>query len=281
MSKFVVSRVVAVAAAMLALGFAGRVMAQRTDPKERPDDRGKETREAADPAVQPGQINQVDRMVANQLLEMSQGEIELANFALKHSQNEEIRKFAQMMIQDHTNLNNQLERFASPGLIRTADRPASPQLESTTGPQPGPTTEQPAAPPAQPGTTAAAPDRPAVNPTQPIPGEPGARDAAHEGMFVQVCQDVSQQIGAGIQRELGQFQGADFDRAYLGQQFWGHVVFIATAQGAGKHVSPELKQVVDQGATTADKHLADCRKLIRDLSANIARGQGNETTPRR
>ncbi len=99
---------------------------------------------------------------------------------------------------------------------------------------------------------------------------------------MELQKEIGDQIVSSIEKQLGQFQGADFDRAYLGQQFWGHVVFIANAQAAEKHASGELKQVISEGSQTAEKHLEECRRLIRDLSANVARGNtGAETQPRR
>jgi hypothetical protein len=40
-----------------------------------------------------------------------------------------------------------------------------------------------------------------------------------------------------------------------------------------------MRIALPNGPLAAEKHLDHCRKLIRDLSSNVARG--NETTPRR
>jgi predicted outer membrane protein len=269
MRKLLTKRGLAIAAAMLAFGFVGRATA--ADPAAPAANPGTEARNPADPAGQPAETSHVDQMVADQLLEMSRGEVELANFALKHSQNEEVRRFAQMMVQDHTNLNNQLERFASPGLRGNADRPAG---------QPGTNTAPPPATTGAPGATIGTPPGAATAP----PAATDTREATDnkangDQIGIQVCEDISRNIGAGVEKELSQFQGIDFDRAYIGQQFWGHVVFMGAARGAENHVSANLKQVLNEGTTTAGKHLEDCRKLIRDLSSNVARG--NETAPPR
>jgi predicted outer membrane protein len=246
-----------VAVAILAVGFTSRTFGQQNDPAARPD--------SADRAGQPGQPGQqgqhIDQMVANQAFEMSKGEIDLANFALKRTQNEEVRRFAQMMIEDHTNLNNQLAKFASPELTQNAGKEANPAQPGTT---PGSTAREPA----QPGAL-----------SERNPADRGTETAAGANPHGQICEDIGAQIGSRIEKELGQYQGSDFDRAYTGQQFWGHVTFVGFSRGAEKHVSKDLQQVLDQGATTAEKHLEHCRTLIRNLSANVARG--NETTPRR
>ena len=91
--------------------------------------------------------------------------------------------------------------------------------------------------------------------------------------------DVSNQVVANIERELAQYQGMDFDRAFLGQQFWGHVSFIAATKASGKQVSSDLRRLLTQAVTDADKQLDDCRKLIRSLPSSVARAP--EKTPRR
>ena len=267
---------VALAAAVLAVGLSGRALAQRNDPNSRNDQQSNESRQTADRAGAEGQKEgNIDRIVADQLLTMSTGEVQLANFALQHTQSDAVRQFAQMMIQDHNKLNTELERFANPALVKALG-----QVSRQTG-QPGqPGAAQPGqlVQPGQPGATAAA------QPGAAQPGERNATDVAGGGSSgvegVKICEDIGKQIGSLVTRELGQYQGSDFDRAYAGQQFWGHVHFIGVAKGAENHVSADLKQVLNQGATTAEQHLEHCRRLIRDLSTNVARG-ATETTPRR
>jgi len=286
-----------VAAAVLAAGITSRAFGQQNDPNARPDNRAASGPADAREGGDRGQENHLDRMVANQLLEMSKGEVALANFALQHTQNDQVKQFAQQMIEDHTNLNNQLAKFASPELAQGATGPGNQpgNAPGRTGPgtQPGNTPPRPGTTgpgsvgpggaPAAAGqpTTGSEPGRGAAQPGQPPnPNATGrGSETASGDKGAELCEDIGKQMGSNITRELNQYQGSDFDRAYAGQQFWGHVAFIAFARGAERHVSPDLQQVVSQGASTAEKHLDHIRKLIRDLSASVARG--NETTPRR
>jgi len=254
-------RVSAAAFAIAVLGLASWAQAQRNDPNTRQDPQG----QSNPPAAQPGQIGQpfLDLMAAEGILQMNKGEIELANFALKHTQNEEVRKFAQTIVNDQTNLNNQLQRFVSE------------QGAGQGGNSPGATS---ATQPATPGTPAVQPGRESAGPTAQAGRAPG--DSSWKAMSIDtIRRDVANQVVASIERELAQYQGSDFDRAYVGQQFWGHVVFVASAKAGAKHLSNDLRQVVEQGAQTGEKHLDECRKLIRDLTANVARS--TEATPRR
>jgi uncharacterized protein (DUF305 family) len=265
MRRFTANNWLAMAAALLANGIASGAFAQNND-KNASRDAPPAREQAQDPAARAGQPGAavLDQMAAEGMMQMSQSEIQLANFALQHTKNEEVRNFAQMIIKDHVNLNKQLERFVSEEVRArwgnesraSAGEPSAPQSDAK-APQSG--TETAGQPASLPGSESTA----------------GAKPAS----LFQIRQDMSDQLVSSIERELGQYQGSDFDRAFLGQQFWGHVVFIASSTAGGKHLSGDLKQVADQGAKTAEKHLDDCRKLIRDLSANVARG--TDTTPRR
>jgi predicted outer membrane protein len=264
MRRTIVSRCSAIAAVVLSISIAGWALAQRTNPNDQRQPQPGEN------AAQSGQLGQalLDRMAAESMMQMAKGQIELANFALKHTQNDDVRKFAQSIIQDATNMDNQFQKFVG---------------QETSGQQPpNPVGTQNQTPPA--GTqNATAPGRQTTT-APPAQGAPGATAAAGESNWKSMSidtirKDISDQVVAAIEKELAQYQGSDFDRAFAGQQFWGHVVFVASAKAGAKHVSGELRQIVDEGARTAERHLEDCRKLIRDLSANVARS--SETTPRR
>ena len=201
---------------------------------------------------------------------MSQGEADLANFALKRTQNDEVRQFAQMMIKDHENFDKQLEQYANLGGERGGA--ATEQANTAGNNATNPANPQPA-------------DR---NPNEANPAnanQANANQAHRHGALADLPKGGGPRIAwRRSEKQLGQFQGADFDRAYLGQQFWGHVVFIANAETAQKHVSNnDLKQLIAQGQQTAEHHLQDAQRLIGTLSANVARSPAGatETTPRR
>jgi predicted outer membrane protein len=251
----------AAALTVAVLGLASWGFAQQTDPNARPGQPGQPQAPTAQGGQQIGQPI-LDQMAAEGILQMNKGEIELANFALKHTQNEEVRKFAQSIIDDQTKLSDQLQRFAGE------------QGAGRGGNQPGGTS---ATQPATPGSPVTQPGREAPGQTAQAGGAPGE---SWKAMSIDtIRRDVADQVVASIERELAQYQGADFDKAYLGQQFWGHVEAIAAAKAGGKHLSNDLRQVVEQSAQTGEKHLDECRKLIRELTGNVARS--NETTTRR
>jgi predicted outer membrane protein len=149
-------RISAAAFAVAVLGLASWALAQRNDPNARQDPQG----QSNPVATQQGQLGQpiLDQMAAEGMLQTNKGEIELANFALKHTQNEEVRKFAQTIVNDQTNLNKQLQRFVSE------------QGAGQEGNLPGGTS---ATQPASPGPRAVQPGRESAGPTAQAGGTPG------------------------------------------------------------------------------------------------------------
>ncbi len=271
-SKYLVA---AVAVCALASGLNSRA----AEPENRTDreksttavDSSRDKDASRDREGHEGSSANMDKHLADKLIGMSQGEIQLGNFALKHTQNPEVKKFAQMMVQAHTEFNNKLARYASEGVWNENRSGASSDNRAH-----------------QPETTTNAADnknsdnKTADNKSTETKSTENGGDQ-HGDKMVQIGKDMGDQINTAIERELGQYQGNEFDRAYVGQQFWGHVVFIATAKAMDNHIgSNELKQVVQEGEKAANHHLDETRKLIREISSNVARaGSNTETQPRR
>jgi predicted outer membrane protein len=254
MNKVMSIRSMAIAImAVASLSIAGWVMAQRVETKtgdrSQPENRG-----------WTGQMDQslVDRIAADGIKQMNKGQIELANFALKHTKNENVRKFAQTSIENCTNFNNELEKFVKNG---TDD--ANRGLSNVTDDRSATANEQ--------REFSAKQDSDA-------PSRGWASNWSSQNLDV-IRHDISNQVVASVERELAQYQGADFDRAFLGQQFWGHVTFVAVAKASGKQVSNDLRKVLFDAVSDAEKQLENGRTLIRSLPSPVARSA--ETTPRR
>ena len=250
------TRYLTIAAAMLSMAIGGWAMAQRSDTKsaDQSEPTSKGWGAHMDQAL-------MDQLAADGMMQMNKGQIELANFALKHTQNEGVRKFAETSIQNCTNLNNQLQKFAGEN---TAEHQGDQDRRAT-----GDNSAN--------GDEKKQRDSSTQHESQ-TAGQPNASNWKALNLDV-VRHDVSNQVIASIERELAQYQGADFDRAFTGQQFWGHVTFVAAAKAGEKHVSTDLRKIVEEGTTNAEKQLEECRKLIREVSSNVARNP--ESSPRR
>ena len=172
-----------------------------------------------------------DQKVAGLLIPGNRAEVELSKFAQQQTKNDQVKEFAQMMIDEHSQMITQLQKFATSG-----DR-ASP--------------------------TAA--------------GNGGGMDP------VQIKQQICERALDATKRELGRYQGAEFDQAYLGQQIADHIHMLAAEQVLRNHASSELQQVLDTGIVTTQKHLDHARQLMDSLAKEhrSAGGTGAITEERR
>jgi predicted outer membrane protein len=256
MTKYIRIRSMSIAIMTIAcISIAGWAMAQRgdtkSDDKSQPQGRG-----------WAGQTDQglLDQIAADGIMQMNKSQIELANFALKHTQNENVRRFAQNSIENCTKLNSELEKFVADKSTKDdANRDRSTATEDRLAQR----NEQ--------SDSVLKHDNEATS-------RGWASNWNAQNLNV-IRHDISNQAVASIERELAQYQGTDFDRAFVGQQFWGHVTFAAVAKASGKQVSGDLRKLLTEAATDAEKQLESCRTLIRDLPTPVARTP--ETTPRR
>jgi uncharacterized protein (DUF305 family) len=256
MNKVMKTRSVALVVVTAAsLTLAGWAMAQRgatkSDDKSQPQDRG-----------WAGQADQriLDQIAADGIMQINKGQIELANFALKHSQNANVRNFAQTSIENCNKLNNELEKFVADKYAKEdANRDSSTVAENRSS-KGSEQTES------------------SLNQGNEAANRGWASNWNAQNMDV-IRHDISNQVVASVERELAQYQGTDFDRAFLGQQFWGHVTFAAVAKASSKQVSNDLRTLLTDAAAQSDRQLENCRRLIRDLPTPVART--SQITPRR
>jgi len=71
-----------------------------------------------------GQTSPADRMFVENALKGNMAEVQLGQLALKKSSNEDIKQFAQRMIDDHTKLGDQMKPIAEQIGVKVPERPA-------------------------------------------------------------------------------------------------------------------------------------------------------------
>lgn len=112
--------------AIAMLFAAGPLQAQSTKPATTPDGRGSQTTAANSADIRSetsmntsgasgprsGKMTEEDQEMMQDIAHANLAEIEVGKMALEKSQNEQIRKFAQRLIDDHTKANKELETLA-------------------------------------------------------------------------------------------------------------------------------------------------------------------------
>jgi putative membrane protein len=111
-------------------GQAGQTPGQ-TDPNTNPQMNGMQ---------QAGQPSPLDRMFVTKAMQGSMAEVQLGQLTLQKSNNDQVKQFAQRMIDDHTKLNDQMKPVAQqlgvavPEQVSKKDRNTMAKLQALSGP---------------------------------------------------------------------------------------------------------------------------------------------------
>jgi len=232
----------------LSLCFAALVWAQNAPAPAAPGVR------AAPPAgQQPALQGREDHILASCLIIDNEGEVKLAQFAKERAQSPEVKKFADMMIQDHTQFINKLHPFAAAGEAHPAAggaiQPANPNRNVS------PRTDAP----------------PAANSPVAAPANP-----AHAQHFDHLAlkRELGDQCYKSITAELEKKQGREFDHCYMAAQVMMHQHMKDTLTVFSRHASPNLQAVLKDGLQTTDRHLTEAKRIFETLK------DGSETARR-
>jgi putative membrane protein len=88
----------------------------------------------------PGQASSADKMFVAKAMQGGKAEVELGQLTLQKSQNEQVKQFAQHMIDDHTKLNDQMKPVAQqlgvvvPSQVSKKDKQTMAKLQALSGP---------------------------------------------------------------------------------------------------------------------------------------------------
>jgi predicted outer membrane protein len=224
--------------------------AERNDSAQQPGQRPGQNQFARQPGQQ-GQSVDLNQAIAGCLLLGNQEEVALAEFAQSRTQNPKVKQFAQMMIQDHEQAIAKLTRVA-PELAEQAASLREGQGRGQTGRQND-----------TPGTSS--------------PNSLGQAGAAAAGNQVFALQKrVTEECLQLTQQELGQKQGAEFDKCYMSSQVGAHIGMLAKLRGSQQFASGELKQVIQEAEQTVQKHLEHAKIIAKEVEQQAAPRQTSQ-----
>ena len=88
---------------------------------------------------------------------------------------------------------------------------------------------------------------------------------------------VKQQCLQLTEKELGSPQGAEFDKAYMGQQVTAPLGKLAQLRGSREFAGAQLQPVIAEGEKTTESHLAEAKKIMQQIKDQ---GSQPQTTQR-
>jgi predicted outer membrane protein len=264
---FTMFRRITMSLAVLGLGIVPTIVSAQSPPRN-PAVAPALPAEAARPAIN-SQANAADAFFARWLIIDNQNEIELAKLAEQKTKDAQVKEFAQLMIQDHQRMIDQLSRFVGEtGESRASTAPASTPAAATAQQR---TVEQtgngsnrirteavrdPARAPAGQGTPER---RTAARVTDEglIPGQGNPQT----GMLA-LKQELAEECRNSARHELDRKDGKEFDECFIGMQLAGHMMAIDTMKVFQRHASDGLQQTIADGVKTAEGHFAMAKKII-------------------
>jgi len=185
----------------------------------------------------------IDGHLAACLILSNEEEVALGRFASQRASGDQVKKFAQQMIDDHTKASQQLRQFVPQGaalqLTNSDQRNANSNSE---------------------GRSEASANDGGDASSSGGSGSAGAASGSQQQMLA-IERDAKQQCLDLTQKELSEKRGEEFDHAYLGQQMVGHVQMVANLTAFEKHASPELQKVISEQRQTAQQHLDHLKQL--------------------
>jgi predicted outer membrane protein len=225
----------------------------------------------------------LEQHIATCLALGNQEEVALAQFAQQRATNPQVKQFAQTMIQEHQQAIQQLQQ--------AVPQVASVQLTSTGAAQSGRSSSRTGAGASErlgssgreasdnnatagaDRSTASGGETASTSSTAGASQRGASASSGHEQM-VEFARTVKQNCLKLNEQALGQKQGVEFDKCYIGQQIAAHTSMLAELQAAQQFTSgSQLQPLIQQGTQMTEQHLAQARTIMEQLE-QASGGQG-------
>jgi len=246
-----VNRAVAFFVALGMVASAGLVFSEDNQDKDKAGDKQVQSRDAYPAAHEQEDLNaKTDPQKFIRSVSYSwANEIRLGNLAKQRAQSQEVKEFADKIVQDHTKANSELKRIAQQmNIALESDLTAG----TTTPASPNPARDRVGAP----GTT----PTPATPST---PRDPAADVGTPRGADARdVAASARQAHNQQIYGRLAGLSGKPFDDAFTTHMVQGHTKSVAKFEKASSDLeSGELKQFVESTLPALKEHLAMAQRL--------------------
>lgn len=208
----------------------------QTDPSTSPDQATPGQTPVQRPAGQANQAGGLDQQIAACGVLANQEEIALAQFAKDRAESDQVKQFAEMMIEQHQQAIQKIEQ-------------AVPQVAAWKIQLRNANADQQAGAAAQPQAN----------------GQAGGQSP----QFL-LARQIHEECLALTKEALSEKEGADFDKAYMAQQCMAHLGMKAAIKGSEPFASQQLKPVLQEGLKMTDKHLTEAKNLKKQLMNEAA-----------
>ena len=245
---------------------------------------------AAAPAAAPGATTQQgtpDQQIAACLWGANRNEVEIAKLAEQKAKSDSVKEFAAQMIKDHSQNADKLARLAGnlvntgtarggAGAPREVRKPVLDDAreekkegkDDETTPRGKARDEAAPAAERREGREEAREERRTGREeareerrTTAAPAA-GGRQAFN---WVTIHRELADQCLQTAKKELGEKEGNEFDKCYIGMQVAAHMKMVDELKVLKNHASSQFQQDLEQSLETAEHHLSEARKIMEEI----------------
>lgn len=253
--------------------FSTSVLSAQNDPTPRPQPSTPSAAEQSDARTGRGGAES-DSLLASWLLIDNNNGIALARIAVQKAKSNEIKQFAQKMVDEHSSFVQKLQPFANVnskgGRIGEQGNQGNKDRGATEGRNPNESgnSERDAG---KTGRDVSVTQRQATEAS-------GARQVASAvGSFdhMALIRDLGTKCLESHTKMLNEKSGADFDRCYLQMQVGAHVKSVDTLEVFRTYASERLRPALDEGLKTVQAHLEHAKTLCKQSENGEKHGGGD------
>lgn len=215
------------------------------DSQQRGQQAGQTQQRGQQGRIQQGQQGQkgLEDFLVQRLILANQAEIELSQMATEQAQNDEVKQFAQKMIQDHQQMLQKLQQHSGHQTGGQSQTEQGQQAQQSQQAQPGQQAQQ----------------------GQQVPQQ-----------LTQITQQAAQRHLQMSKEMLQEAQGEDFDKAFMGIQVVKHSMMVAELEAMRNAGSQEFQKLVSTAAQKTQEHLDHAKQVVMQL--NNGGGDGQRAT---
>lgn len=189
-----------------------------------------------------------DHLMATCIALGNQEEVAISEVAREKTSNKEVEKFAEMMIRDHHQFLEKLQKFApeatKAGYLNIETKSASTDSKGNV-------------------RQTAADDKDKSDAVK--TADDKSSDGHHHFNHMAVERELAAECLNDSKEELNGKSGSEFDKCYIGMQMAMHMGMRAKLKVFQRHASGDLASVLAAGQKTTEQHLAKATEIMKDL----------------
>lgn len=193
----------------------------------------------------------------------NQAEIELGQMGVDNAKSDDVKQFAQILVDDHRKLNQQLARFDSGDAVTARGEGNRRDQTPNTLPAPNQSSQNPAD--ADQADVSKQNKRLAGNENNP------RGDGSQDPIILKltsIAEKASKKHTEMVTADLQALEGNEFDRAFVGYQIACHMVAVAKLDSMDGVGTSEFQSLVQNAGQQMTSHLDKAKQLAEKLKNN-------------